>query len=716
MVNVPPDFCRTVNYNDHCRRTAIFITAALFLCAVLGAVVVRFASILAPLTLVFALFAIPVDEARADYGHQGGDYPLHCAVVNGDLAAVVHLLGSAHKINVTVNAQDLDPVAGGHRFRCRIHEGRGTHSGPVLTPPLFYAASMGYATIAATLIAAGADVNGKDVSYGSKGYTPLHAAAQNRCISAISVLIAAGAEVNAKDNRDDTPLRKTGTSTGRGVCHSNGVSLRAVLIAAGGHWGEACANGNIVNPAGPSPPCICQSPNVRISENCVAASAESCGGLTPPAFYDSAAEECVPFVPCHASAIRKADNSGCECPAGAFAHGNPSTAACHADHAPIPHTIYNNLLFAVSANNPTLVAHFIFGHGQEPDGENYELHSAVSLGYRLAAKALIEGGADIDRKRSGDTPLHSAVENGRGPLITLLLQRGADADAKDNDGDTALHLAARRPDTAENAGLIAFLLDKGADPNVFNDRRWRPLDLADGRDGYPRRRKIMAALITGGANWSDECVGGKTPNEYTPPKCKCPPHLSIDNNGLCECPPHSHSQVNGRCLPKDSAQVEAEVLKMETELLRLRAALVSLNARLSAAAEMPQEAVEEIAEQAGDTAQEIKRRRDNFLALARADLAGAPPPPVAMSDTAAECRMLGGEVRIHSATGIRVCSGVDANDTFCLVDSEDAYPCRGLFRHVRRCNDDYNRSALNPFFCGPKCGAENAVGKECVAF
>ena len=75
-------------------------------------------------------------------------------------------------------------------------------------------------------------------------------------------------------------------------------------------------------------------------------------------------------------------------------------------------------------------------------------------------------------------------------------------------------------------------------------------------------------------------------------------------------------------------------MKMETELLRLRAALASLNLQLSLAVEAPREMVEEIAARAEDTAQEIKRRRDNFLALARADLAGAPPPPVAMSDTA----------------------------------------------------------------------------------
>ena len=460
-------------------------------------------------------------------------------------------------------------------------------------------------------------------------------------------------------------------------------------------------------------------------------SAESCGELNPPKFYDGTA--CIPFVRCHSTAQHKANNAGCECPAGAFAHGDPSTVACHAGHAPIPHNL-NGWLSAISANNPTLVAHFISGHGQHPDEDNhrYHLHSAASAGDLALAKVLIAGGANLDRENAaGNAPLHLAVWSKRVELITLLLQRGANPDIADGfDGDTALHSAARRTDTAENVGLISFLLDAGADPNVRNDDGWRPLDLAyhgGTPDGLTRqtRRKMMAVLIEGGADWTDECAGGAIPNRLyegaaevaTKPRCGCPSHISQrDSFGACECPGHSHSQVNGKCLPKnDLAQVEAEIKKMETELLRLRASLASLNLQLSLAVEMPREMVEKIAEQAGDTAQEIKRRRDNFLALARADLAGAPPPPVAMSDTAAECRMLGGEVRIHSATGIRVCSRIDKNDTFCLVDSEDAYPCRGLFRHVRTCNDDYNRPALNPFFCGPKCGAQKAVGKDCAA-
>ena len=61
----------------------------------------------------------------------------------------------------------------------------------------------------------------------------------------------------------------------------------------------------------------------------------------------------------------------------------------------------------------------------------------------------------------------------------------------------------------------------------------------------------------------------------------------------------------------------------------------------------------------------------------------------------------------------KICSGMDANDTFCIMDSAVGFPCRGLFKHLRSCNVQFNRKALNPFFCGEKCGVQKAVGSEC---
>ena len=58
---------------------------------------------------------------------------------------------------------------------------------------------------------------------------------------------------------------------------------------------------------------------------------------------------------------------------------------------------------------------------------------------------------------------------------------------------------------------------------------------------------------------------------------------------------------------------------------------------------------------------------------------------------------------------------MDRNDTFCIVGAAEALPCRGLFKHVIECNAKYNRPALNPFFCGAKCGAfpNKARGARC---
>ena len=64
---------------------------------------------------------------------------------------------------------------------------------------------------------------------------------------------------------------------------------------------------------------------------------------------------------------------------------------------------------------------------------------------------------------------------------------------------------------------------------------------------------------------------------------------------------------------------------------------------------------------------------------------------------------LGGEVVFDN----KICRGIDKAGTFCILDStgeDPAFPCRGLFRHILRCNLTYNRPALNPFICAASCG------------
>ena len=131
--------------------------------------------------LVFAaVFAIPVDETQADDVHPGGNYPLHRAAgEDGNLAAVLHLLGSAHEIDV--NAKD----------------GRGA-------TPLHSAVFYSRAAIVATLITAGADVSAENTF----GFTPLHRAASSYGRATIAgrativAMLIAGTRVDL-DRRDN---------------------------------------------------------------------------------------------------------------------------------------------------------------------------------------------------------------------------------------------------------------------------------------------------------------------------------------------------------------------------------------------------------------------------------------------------------------------------------------------------------------------------------
>ena len=70
------------------------------------------------------------------------------------------------------------------------------------------------------------------------------------------------------------------------------------------------------------------------------------------------------------------------------------------------------------------------------------------------------------------------------------------------------------------------------------------------------------------------------------------------------------------------------------------------------------------------------------------------------------CADLGGT--LQEVGGEWVCQGLDGAGTFCIVGSQDVFPCRGLFRHVIQCNDVYNRSALNPFICDGVCQQSGA--------
>ena len=74
------------------------------------------------------------------------------------------------------------------------------------------------------------------------------------------------------------------------------------------------------------------------------------------------------------------------------------------------------------------------------------------------------------------------------------------------------------------------------------------------------------------------------------------------------------------------------------------------------------------------------------------------------------CDAFGGRVQGE------VCLGLDQAGTFCILDSAApyAFPCRGLFKHLRTCNLLYQRPALNPFVCNTVCVSGTAQGGSCI--
>ena len=110
------------------------------------------------------------------------------------------------------------------------------------------------------------------------------------------------------------------------------------------------------------------------------------------------------------------------------------------------------------------------------------LHFAARQGSAAAARALVDGGADVDVVSPGDhaTPLLVAVINGHFDLAAMLLEKGASPNLTSDAGVSPLYAAlnvqwapiaaypqprAHLQQTRTYLDVMQLLLDRGADPN-----------------------------------------------------------------------------------------------------------------------------------------------------------------------------------------------------------------------------------------------------------
>ncbi|VDM95657.1 unnamed protein product, partial [Thelazia callipaeda] len=119
------------------------------------------------------------------------------------------------------------------------------------------------------------------------------------------------------------------------------------------------------------------------------------------------------------------------------------------------------------------------------------LHLAAANGHLELTHLLLTSKAFVNSKsKTGEAPLHLAAQNGRVKVITMLVQdHGAALEAITLDNRTALHFAARYGQLAVAQRLLAL----GANPNARDDKGQTPLHLAAEND-YPDVVKLFLKM------------------------------------------------------------------------------------------------------------------------------------------------------------------------------------------------------------------------------
>ena len=671
-------------------------------------------------------------NARTDYG---GWTPLHEAVSKGYASIVSVLLSARAEVNVKANYGGETPLhfaaGGGHASIVSVLLSAGAEVNVKANidyggrTPLHSAASGGSAAVVSLLLSAGAEVSAK----GNNGETPLHLAAFQGGAPVVSLLLSAGAEVNVKTNYGYTPLRETCNAFG---CHP--TPARFALIAAGGNWGEACPDTLSVNPAGPFP-------------LCVALSAEVCGELNPPHFHDALQGICIAYpggdYPLHHAAGRGGDLTavvqllrlGSERGFDVNAKNNYGRTPLH---------------YAAGWGNATIVATLLAAGADVSAKGNYgdtPLHYAIRWGYTTIAATLLAAGADAYAKNNhGDTPLHTASFWGRAIIAATLLAAGADVNAKRTDGQTPLHLASSGfASSGGQATIVVALLSAGADVNAKTDFGYTPLHGAALRD----HATIVATLLAAGADVNAKSFIGITPlhSAAGAPSASVISLLlaagaDVNAKNIDGETPLRETVVSGysACSPSDAeacAAVRPILIAAGAHWGEACASPLTVNPAGPAVpciCESPNVgAADNCQAPSADACGELNPAKfysaEKSACVPYAPCVGGTLNPetntcecpnrlAALNDgvceyKAATCQMLGGEVEGEDN---RVCSGIDWNDTFCLMGSDSAFPCAGLFYHVWLCNDDHNRPALDPWHCAARCPSGlRARGARCAS-
>ena len=432
--------------------------------------------------------------------------------------------------------------------------------------------------------------------------------------------------------------------------------------------------------------CDCPAPNIGTDDaaapgDCAAPSAPVCRGLTPAQFYDSAGGECVAFADCQAGATLNRAANQCECAGAAVLDSAGTGCLCESPNVGTPSACAAPGAGVCGGLSPAQ-----FYDSAAGECVAFADCQAGATLNRAANQCECAGAAVLDSAGTGclcESPNVGTPEVCAAPGVGSC---GGLSPSQfyDSAGGACVPFVDCTAPAALNTGTN--LCDCPA-PNV-------------GTDGADAPGDCVAA--------SAQVCGGLTPAQFYDSAagacvaiadCLAPAVLDAGAN-LCDCPSPNigtdDAAAPGDCaVPVPSVGVCGGLIPPQFYSATLSACVpfadcqggATLNAGVNRC-DCPAGSV-----------------RRGGLCTPESDDFGE------LSDELL-CGAFGGTVQM--ATGGReVCSGMDANDTFCIMNSDEGFPCRGLFKHLRICNLTHNRPALNPFFCGAKCGAQKAVGSEC---
>ena len=363
------------------------------------------------------------------------------------------------------------------------------------------------------------------------------------------------------------------------------------------------------------------------------------------------------------------------------------------------------------------------------------LHEAAQHSRVAIVARLLAAGADVNA-RSGlhqfETPLHIAAGDGRATIVATLIAAGADVHAKDRSGSTPLQVAVnpRRYTccgVSVNPSVVLLLLAAGADVNAENNSGQTPL-----HDAVQYGRvAIVDTLITAGADVNAKGrFDGETPLHGAALMGKASIvslllAAGADVNAKTKTyHGRSGTRYPGGETPLHYAAVSGRV--RATLAATLIAALIAAGADVNAKDDNGRTPLRSTcsnyygchSSRAPVRAVLIAAGGHLGAACAGAEVFNPTEPtlPCVRGDNPAECERLGGELQAAGGEADRICSGIDINDTFCIIGSVDAFPCAYFFAHVKECNDDHNRPALDPWHCAKQCAdGLRARGARCKA-